>query len=218
METIAIILANGKIEDASNLRERLETFPMVRVFAADGGNRHSEKLGLEIEAVIGDLDSLGDDQHHRLAESGIVFETHPQTKDETDLELTLRYVQNLGFKRIILLGVLGGRLDMTIANLQLLTHPEFSTIRLEIWHGDQSAWIISPPGDDIVGTPGDTLSLIPLNGPAVNISTTNLAYPLNEETLHPGPARGISNVMTKPDVRVDLEAGTLLAVLTPGQA
>ena len=66
--------------------------------------------------------------------------------------------------------------------------------------------------------PGDTVSLLPLGGDVSGITTEGLKYPLNNEELTFGPARGISNRLEKPSAHVKLSKGLLLAVHTPGRA
>jgi thiamine pyrophosphokinase len=121
----------------------------------------------------------------------------------------------MGARHIVVLGGFGDRIDMSFSNLLLLMHPDLTTVRIEYWYGRQTAWVIRPPGDAIHGQPGDTLSLIPLGGDALGISTHQLYYPLNNETLVFGPARGVSNVLTGSSARVDLASGIMLAVHTP---
>jgi len=62
-------------------------------------------------------------------------------------------------------------MDMTIGNITLITNTSFSSCRIEVWHGEQTGWVIKPPGEDISGRPGDTVSLIPLGGNASGITT-----------------------------------------------
>lgn len=214
----AIILSNGELDSPVVLRERLADWSDALVVAADAGSCHAEVLGLRLDVVIGDLDSLDEAAQTHLREAGVRFETVPAHKDETDLELALLYAYGQGAERFVVLGALGGRLDMTIANVLLLTHPLLNPVRVELWAGGQTAWVIRPPGDEIAGQPGDTLSLIPLGGDAVGITTHNLEYPLSGERLTFGPARGVSNVLVGVPARVELREGMLLAVHTPGRA
>jgi thiamine pyrophosphokinase len=218
----AIVLSNGELDQPAVLRARLDDWRQsgeaVQVVAADGGSHHAEALGLRPDVVIGDLDSLDEAARDALSADGARFETVPARKDETDLELALLYAVEQGAGEIVALGVLGGRLDMTLANILLLTHPGLDAARIEIWTGWQTAWIVRPPGDTVSGQRGDTLSLIPLGGDAVGVTTRGLEYPLKGERLRFGPARGVSNVLAAPDARVDLGAGMLLAVHTPGRA
>jgi len=103
--------------------------------------------------------------------------------------------------------------------LLLLLHPELSDVRIEIWSRKQTAWLIRPPGDDnVLGEPDDTLSLIPLLSDTKGITTQGLAYPLSDEILEAGKARGVSNIFTKRQAQVLLRSGVLMAVHTPGRA
>ena len=59
--------------------------------AADGGAHHALALELVPHVVIGDLDSLDEEQQTRLRSAGTRFFVYPAAKDETDLELALLY-------------------------------------------------------------------------------------------------------------------------------
>jgi thiamine pyrophosphokinase len=215
MNDRAIILANGSIYDADILKTRLQPWKEAIVIAANGGVQHAEKLGLNIDMVIGDLDSLDEEVGAALEATNVHTVRVAAQKDETDLELALLYAAEMGVRHIVVLGGFGDRIDMSLSNLLLLTHPNLAAVRIEYWYGRQTAWVIRPPGDAIHGQPGDTLSLIPLAGDALGIITHELYYPLNDETLVFGPARGVSNVLTSSSARVDLGSGILLAVHTP---
>jgi thiamine pyrophosphokinase len=107
---------------------------------------------------------------------------------------------------------------MALANIFLLVDPRLAGKEIVMWEGSQTAWVMRPMGGVIRGQAGDTVSLIPFGGDADGVTTHNLQYSLNGETLRFGPARGVSNVMTAAESQVDLARGTLLIVHTPGQA
>jgi thiamine pyrophosphokinase len=215
----AIILANGVLKDPAVLKARLADHRGGwLVIAADGGSQHAAALGLTIDAVVGDLDSIEPALRESLATTGASISAWPPEKNETDLELALLHAAAHGAGHIVVLGALGGRLDMTVANILLLTHPQMAGRRIELWDGPQTAWLVHPPGAGITGEPGDTLSLIPLGGDAHSVTTDGLAYALEDETLVFGPARGVSNILTAPQAHVALRSGLLLAVHTPGRA
>lgn len=209
-----LILANGELLDGPVLKARIEAWNPDQIIAADGGNRHASTLGLIIDLLIGDLDSIEDAQRETLRAQGTQFEHYKAEKNETDLELALLRAVEQGAAEIAVVGIVGDRLDMVMANIHLLTLEALSPIRTVIWLGRQTAWLIRPPGDEFAGAPGDTLSLIPLKGDVIGVTTTGLAYPLQGETLCFGPARGVSNILEQDVCRVDLEAGILLAVHT----
>jgi thiamine pyrophosphokinase len=214
----AIILANGPLSEIAQLRHRLAGVKYFMAIAANGGIYHAEALGIHPTVVVGDLDSLDTHTKMRLQTAGTHFEASPARKDETDLELALLYAKQKEIDSVVVLGALGGRIDMTLANVLLLTHPQLASLHIELWHNEQTAWIIRPPGGEICGNPEDTVSLIPLGGDVEGITSYHLAYPLSDETLRTGPARGISNVLTNQMARVEIRAGTLLVIHTPGRA
>jgi len=206
----AIIIANGQIHDSDFYRSQV--IPTDLVICADGGANNALALGLQPDVVIGDLDSLDDDLHARLEKTHCQFVTHPAGKDETDLELALKYAVEQGVGEVLILGALGERLDHTLANILLLTLPELHSVRARILHGRQEAFLIR---DEtlIEGQVGDTLSLLPLTEEVTGIYTQGLEYPLENDTFYLGPTRGVSNVLTAPQARVRVGQGLLLAVI-----
>ena len=213
-----IILANGELNHPERIRERLRELEVLFVLAADGGAHHAHVLELHLDRVIGDLDSISNSEMQFFVDAGVTLQEVSAHKDETDLELALLHAIDLDVKRIIILGASGGRLDMTLSNVTLLTHPAIGSHRLEFWTSNQTTWLIAPPGEVIEGTVGDTLSLIPLFEDALGVRTVNLAYRLHNEDLHQGPARGVSNVFTSANVEVRLNSGSLVATHTTGRA
>jgi len=211
----ALILVNGELYKPDVLRSRIRTETFDLVLGADRGARYAYALNVTLDAIIGDMDSLSD-----LEQQGInkpEFFSYPAEKNETDLELALLYAEKQGADQIVMVGVMGGRMDMTIANIMLIAHASLNSCRIEVWHGEQTGWVIKPPGEDIFGHPGDTLSLMPLGGDASGITTKGLKYSLKDEKLAFGPARGISNLMNKPSAHITLSEGILLAIHTPGR-
>ncbi len=213
----AIVVANGELQDPAKLKARLAGWTTARVIAADGGLHNARKLGLVPDTLVGDLDSIDPAEVPQLEAAGVRLVRSPQQKDETDLELALLHSLELGITQVLLLGVLGGRLDMSLANLLLLAHPQFAMLEIRIWTGNQTAWLLRPPGGAVSGQPGDLLSLIPLAGEVSGVVTQGLEYPLRGETLHFGLPRGVSNVLTESTAQVQLQSGLLLAVHTHSQ-
>ena len=214
-ERLALILANGELGDLPLLRARLAARTPAIVIAADGGARYAALLELPLNALVGDFDSTAPQDVARLAESGVALVRRPGDKDETDLELALLHAFERGADEAIVAGVAGGRIDMTIANILLLLHPALAGRRINLWVGAQTAYLLLPPGGEVVGAVDDTVSLIPLGGRAEGVTTHGLAFTLLGETLLSGPGRGISNRITESNAGVELASGALLVVHTP---
>ena len=59
------------------------------VVAADGGLLRARGLGLTVDVVVGDLDSVTPEALAAAEAAGARVVRHPQAKDATDLELAL---------------------------------------------------------------------------------------------------------------------------------
>lgn len=188
------------------------------VLCADGGALNAVKLGYTPQTIIGDLDSLTSDQLLEFEAKGISIIRHPAEKDETDLELALYWCIEHDAKRIIIVGGLGGRFDQTLANIYLLSLPELQNIHIEVVEDNQSIQLLRPGEHQVYGHVGDTISLIPIGDRVQGITTTALKYPLKNEDLLLGPARGVSNVMNRDQAAVSIRDGLLLLVHTIGRA
>ena len=211
-----LVVANGEI--TSWERSPIEDVAFNKVIAVDGGYQHCKTLGINVDTVIGDLDSLHKQDLEKLQHSGAQLLPFPAEKNEIDLELALIHATDIGAEEIVVIGGLGGRFDMSLANLSLLAHPKLSGVPITFWHNRQKIWLLQPPGAEIKGNVGDTLSLLPFGIEARGIRTTNLAYPLQSESLPFGTARGVSNIFTADVASISLESGMLLAVWTSGRA
>jgi thiamine pyrophosphokinase len=117
----------------------------------------------------------------------------------------------------VVLGGSGGRLDHTLANILLLAHPQLAGRTIRFVEGREAVWL-STAHAEIDGRAGDTVSLIPLGGPARIAETTGLRWALHDETLAFGPARGMSNEMTGPRATVRIHDGLLWCIHTAGPA
>jgi thiamine pyrophosphokinase len=185
------------------------------VVAADGGVDAALALGLEVTVAVGDFDSITAEGLERAERAGARVERHPEAKDATDLELALDAALALAPARIVVVGEGGGRLDHLLAGLLLLGHERYASVEVDALLGGARAHLVR--GERALdGTPGEVVSLLPLHGPAVGVTTAGLAFPLRGETLEPGSTRGVSNVFAAAAAHVSLEHGVLAAV-RPGR-
>lgn len=210
----AVIFANGDLP--SDFLAFFRLLPGDLIIAVDGGLRHVLACGRIPDLLLGDLDSVEPPQVTQLETLGIEIRRFPTDKDETDLELALLAAVSLNIDSIVLTGVLGGRLDHTLANLNLLLLPELANCEVVIENGAEEICLIRRERT-ILGAPGDIVSLIPLTADAAGVTTSNLRYPLRGETLKLEHGRGVSNNMLGNQALVTLDSGTLLCVHTRQQ-
>ena len=181
------------------------------VIAADGGLDRAAALGLEVDVLVGDLDSVSPAALARAESAGTRIVRHPVAKDATDLELALDEALALGARRVLVIASAGGRLDHLAASLLLLGAERYAELELDALVGDALVHVVRS-ARTLRGTPGELLTLLPLGDGAEGVTTSGLEYPLDGETLGPGSTRGVSNVFTAAEARVTLAEGVLLAI------
>ena len=193
------------------------------VVAADGGYARAVAIGFAPDVLVGDLDSLAADRVAEAESSRTAVRRFRPDKDESDTELALLEALALGATRVTVLGAFGGpRLDHALANLWLLAHPKLAGVDLVLLDAGARARLVTAPGPDgapvmrpLPGRLGAIVSLLPFGGDAEGVTTHGLRYPLRDEPLRSGPARGLSNVRAAVDAGVALRRGRLLVVERP---
>lgn len=207
----AVVVANGEAPEAKSAREWLEGASIV--IAADGGSLHCLALGHMPDVLIGDLDSVPEEELRVIEEQSRQIQRHPQRKDANDLELALDYALDAGHKNVVVLGAVGGRWDQTLTNWLLLAHPKYDAMSIQIVDARQTCQLVRSGNHlSLSGRPGDTVSLVPVGGDAVGVSTTGLEYPLKGETLAFASSRGVSNRLVEERAEIQLESGALLCL------
>lgn len=206
-----VIFANGIPTTRSNKHSLIE--PNDTIICADGGTHHALSLGLTPDVLVGDMDSLAEAVQADLEAKGVELIRHPIKKDQTDLELAFEVALARGATEILLLTAIGGRLDQQLANILLLTRPEWQSMRLSLAEGQQRAWLLHGPDElTLSGQPGDTLSIVPLSATLEGLDIENVEWPLQEATVPLGSTLTISNTFLSDQVRVRVKAGLGLAI------
>ena len=175
------------------------------IIAADGGLRHTEKLGIQADAILGDFDSLG------FTPAGAnVF---PVEKDDTDAMLAVRRGLAMGYREFLLYGSLDGpRLDHTVANFQTL---QFLCDRgaFGILAGVQTMAAVVKNGSlRFPAGCGGTVSVFCMGRDAHGVTLGGLYYPLENGTLTAGFPLGVSNHFTGQPAEISVKDGSLLII------
>ena len=173
----AIVLANG------DPVAETPALPLdALVIAADGGLSLAAPLGLTVDIVIGDMDSVSAQDLEQARRSGARIDRHPTDKNITDLGLALDAAVDGGADEITIVGGSGGRIDHLLANAALLAAERFDTVTLRWVTGAESVTVASP-GQPVrlVGEAGDLVSLITVGGAAHGVTTTGLRAPSSRD-------------------------------------
>lgn len=193
---------------AMSLTPALRPYPTTGdfVIAADRGFDSLMAYGVRPDMAVGDFDSLGHVPDHNN-----VIEL-PVEKDDTDMTYALRKGLELGYKRFVMLGGVGGRMDHTLANLQLL---DFLATRgaQGILAGEKLVATAVHNGsftfpDSLTGP----LAVFCNSGEAKGVTMTGVKYPLENATLSGAYPMGVSNEFTGEGGSITVEDGSLVLI------
>ena len=209
-DTLVIAAGSGFCRDM----RRLSLGDAGRVICADAGVAACRRLGLSPDIVIGDLDSAPSPLIEWARGSGACILQYPVDKDQTDMELALDEATALGSKVVVATGVTGGRIDHTLANIDVCLCYAKQGLNLAAVEEWGEIFFLAGPARAVTisGGVGDIVSLIPRCGSARAVHTSGLHYALDGEDLQYGASKGVSNYMSDSVARVRVDEGELLVV------
>jgi thiamine pyrophosphokinase len=217
-----LVVAGGDAPDRGRLDRAWPGWAadIAEVVAADGGLDAAVALGLAPAVLVGDLDSADPGRIAAAEAGGVRVARSSPEKDESDTELAVLEAVGLGASRITILGALGGeRFDHALANVWLLMLDALADVPTALLDERVRVTLLTGPAPDgrpaerrLPGVIGATVTLLPFAEVVEGVTTRDLRYPLRDEPLHMGPARGLSNVRTGEDAAVSVRIGRLLIV------
>lgn len=197
------------IVGAMSLTPALRPYPTAEdyVIAADRGYDSLMAYGVVPDLAVGDFDSLGYQPDHPN-----VIQL-PVEKDDTDMVFALRKGLELGYRRFLLLGGVGGRLEHTLANLQLLDWLTGQGGQGFLAGEKTVATAIRGPASlTFPAAMSGYLSAFCNSGTAEGVTLENLKFPLEHSTLTSSFPLGVSNQFLGQSARVSVEKGSLLLI------
>lgn len=176
------------------------------IIAADGGLKYLEDLKILPDVVVGDFDSYG-----RVPEYENLI-VHPVRKDDTDLELAMSIGYEKGYNDFRLYGVCGGRVDHTIANIQMAFGYAQKACRVFLF-GVGYTCLICGPGkitfnEDYKGT----ISVFALSELVEEVTIKGLDYETDRITLKNTDPMGVSNGFTGKESTIEFTKGQVMIV------
>ena len=162
------------------------------VIAADSGWNNATALGERPTLLLGDMDSLGEEN----IPEGVELFRVPAEKDLTDTQLAVDLALSRGATEIVIIGGLSGRLDHTLSNLAILEHLHARGVRCLINDGYNRARYLK--NDSILLPRGAYryLSLLAADDKVRGVSAEGVKYPLQNATLSRRYQYAVSNELT----------------------
>ncbi len=201
----AVVVGSGPFRDAAALAAYLREDDLL--VAADGGTRLLEAMGKTPSMLIGDFDSS-----EQPLSGTIPCKVLPVRKDDTDVLAAVRLLLKDGYQDFLFLGVLGGRLDHTIANLFVLRFLQEHGATGCLVDETHEVRLLSAGVHELAPREDRVLSLLPYGGTAHGVTVTDAAYTLDHTDLDTSFPIGVSNAFIGKTVTVSISEGCLLCI------
>ncbi len=207
------ILAGGPDFDRGRIVQELSLHD--RTICADKGYKIARLLGWMPQAVIGDLDSLDQEDIADLEKKGIGYRRYSPDKDKSDLELAIDLARAWAADQVTILAATGGRLDHTCFNLiSILCYCRKFHLKARLVANSTTERFLADPTNLFHGKAGWLCSLLPLDSSVNGITLTGFRYPLQDENLARPSTRGLSNIIVSDTAELRVKQGTLLVFLS----
>lgn len=196
----ALVIANGMPVSLELLRELASQSDLV--VAADGGHRHAFEAGISVDAVVGDLDSIG--SLRATLGAGVLHED--ANPNATDLQKAVDFALASGSREVRITCAGGGRADHAFANLSML--PMFRGRGAVTIVDDQFEVSLVDGLARIEAQPGTVISLVAI-GACTGVTTTGMRWDLTDYALQFSPF-GVHNEVRESPATVSVASGDLL--------
>jgi thiamine pyrophosphokinase len=201
----ALIIANGAACSSELLGQLLEWSPLVIVL--DSAMERVVELGIKVDVLLGDFDRGFDANFYKESHYPIEI-IHTPDQNKTDLEKAFDYLHERKIPAVNVVWATGRRADHTITNLTNIVRYR-EKLKIVIFDDHSKVFLLQKKYEKWY-TAKTPISLIPI-GNVTGIHSTNLIYPLQNDTLTIGYRTGSSNFVTADGlVRIEHNEGDLL--------
>ncbi|MCD7807089.1 MAG: thiamine diphosphokinase [Lachnospiraceae bacterium] len=187
------------------------------VIAADGGLLYCGILGIEPNLVIGDFDSLDEELTGAVEELERTAPERvrrlPKEKDDTDMMAAVREGLALGYRRFYMYAACGGRLEHTLANIQIMKYLKNRNAEGFICDGGSMYLLVQEEEIALKETLEGYINIFCMGDEALGVTVQNLKYEMKDVDLTDDFPLGISNEFIGKPATISVKQGTLLVMI-----
>lgn len=187
------------------------------VIAADGGLMYCPVLEIEPDLILGDFDSV-DEEFAQAVQ--MIQQQCPEKviallkeKDNTDMAFAIKCGLEAGYRSFRLYAANGGRLEHTIANIQMLKYLKEHDAVGYMMDGQGMILLAQNETISFKETMEGYINIFSMNEKAHGVTLHGLKYELDHVELTNAFPLGISNEFIGVQSEVTVEDGTLLIIV-----
>ncbi len=218
-----LIISGGSIDEMWG-RKWVADYEPDYCIAADSGLVMADKLGLTVDLLLGDYDSVDKKIFEKYNRNTKTI-TYPCEKDYTDTHLALKKAiekikklqdtpKDSTDDEIAIIGATGTRYDHAFTNIFVLDESLEAGIRCAIYDKNNKIYLADKSFEIRKDKQfGDYLSFAPMT-PEAGLSLSGVKYPLDRYTLRQGESICQSNEITEMIAKVEIFTGKLVVFET----
>ena len=198
---ICYIVGAGECEKLDFIKNEADL-----LIAADAGYKHILKNAMQPDIVIGDFDSLGETPDEKN-----VVKLSP-IKDITDMHAAVDEGIKRGYTEFHLYGACGGRIDHTLANIQLIASLSQKGFFASIADRERIITAITDSEMCFDSSKKGFVSVFSHTDKSEGVFINGLKYKLENAELSNSFALGVSNEFIGEESVVSVKKGTLIII------
>lgn len=175
------------IVGASTFDERIKPLPGDYVIACDKGYKYLTEQNIKPDCSLGDFDSLCD-----IPNEENLF-VYPSEKNDTDMKLALNHAIEKGYEKFYIFGSLGGRLDHTLANIQMLLFLAKKNFSAYLIGEGTKVTAIHNSVFKFTGKENGYFSVFAIGSDAQKVTVKNAKYNIKNQKIFCDDSLGVSN-------------------------
>ena len=177
------------------------------IICADGGLGYARKFGITPDLIVGDFDSFGS-----VPTDGSVI-ILPCEKDVTDMHYAVMNGLEKGYSNFRIYGALGGRIDHSLGNIQLLMYITDNGGNAFLVGNEFDITLLKNSKIMFNGKCGKYISVFSYTSESKGVTIKGLKYELTDAVLTNNNPLGVSNEFTDDIASVEVLDGALLITI-----
>lgn len=201
-----LLIANGTAFPSQQLQKLAHN---KMVMALDGAYQKIKKLGIKIDIVLGDFDSITPAGIREVNQDNSIKKILRFDQNKTDLEKGILYLdQNVHPQSIDIVAATGKKLHHTFYNLLLLKKLNQASRPLTIISSTEKIFYVENSVYQISGAIGDSISIFGF--PEAIITTSGLKYDVQNFKLNFEQSASASNQLSQTEAMIKVTGPALI--------
>ncbi len=179
------------------------------IIACDYGFQHALDNEIMPHLVIGDFDS-----YKGVVPDMFPVRQVPSEKDDTDTLLAVREALDRGYRRIVIAGALGGRIDHEMANIATSVFAAEQGAFCYLIDEHHQIFALKNGSCRVSRGQWTSISIFSYSDRSEGVTLKGVKYPLFDSALNSSFPLGVSNSFASETAEISVRQGTLLIILT----